>query len=835
MAKAFRIVGVVASIAAVIPGPHQPFAAAIAVAANIGAQLTAKPPAARGQVNDIIIGANRPQPYLMGRSYSGGLQVHDVGYGGKVDDVQNPYRFMPVVYSCCGPVNALESVQMDFAPISFTGTAASGYYSGFFWRDYQLGLRPEADALAPNVGGAPGWSSSHKLSSWAAIGYSFKWDKKSKRFPGGQLPTIGAIWEGVSAYDPRLDTTYPGGSGAHRIDDEDTWEYTRNPALHALAYAYGRVVNGVKVFGVDLGEAAIDVSTAVAWANVCDANDWFVDGTIYEPGDKWNNLKRICEAGGGQPVLTGGMLRFDYAAPRTSLATIAKVDLAQGVVAGKLGRGFKSRHNTIVPRFRSEAHQWTYQQTTAVTEAAFVTADGEVKSDERQWDLVTDADQVTELAIYDLWQRREAGPFRISCKPHMRLYEPGDCLTLASELGVHPSGAVKVVLRRRSVDPATGVVSFEFEQETDDKHTAALGATGSPPAAPTLPDSEDLDETHADNSTLVPLDVADEAAMIAVGGPGGQVVVRGDTGEVYQHNGGVAGDATDWTLIGLTEIDADNVAFTPGGDIVATNVQDAIEELDAEKQPLDVDLTALAGLTSAADKLPYFTGAGTAAVADFSAAGRALVDDADAIAQRVTLDVDGSLTHPGHVTGRWYASVPDAALSNGVALNASRSYWYPFFVPEAVTVSDLGARVITASAAGLFGLAIYAMDATTKQPSGAALASIVGLSTTAGNTPVSGTLGAPVALARGWYWAAHMVDNATATFTILAATAAGYPGLIGNTTIGNVAAAAASQITGLQSSGVGAINYASGFTNATTAAGTFTTVSSSHAALYFKA
>lgn len=67
----------------------------------------------------------------------------------------------------------------------------------------------------------------------------------------------------------------------------------------------------------------------------------------------------------------------------------------------------------------------------------------------------------------------------------------------------------------------------------------------------------------------------------------------------------------------------------------ATTAADARTNLGA--QAADADLTAIAALVSAADKLPYATGVGTWALTNFTAAGRDLVDDADASAQLTTL------------------------------------------------------------------------------------------------------------------------------------------------------------------------------------------------------
>ena len=164
------------------------------------------------------------------------------------------------------------------------------------------------------------------------------------------------------------------------------------------------------------------------------------------------------------------------------------------------------------------------------------------------------------------------------------------------------------------------------------KHTIQNSGTGL-----TARTNLNFDGTHViatDDSGNDQSDITLSANLQAVSG----LTSAADKG--IQFTGSGTAGVFDLTAAGKALIDDAYAAAqrTTLGLAIGTNVQ-----------AYDADLAAIAGLTSAADKGIQFTGSGTAGVFDLTAAGKALLDDADAAAQRTTLGL-GSIATLSAVT-----------------------------------------------------------------------------------------------------------------------------------------------------------------------------------------
>jgi hypothetical protein len=493
-AAASTIVAGVASVATIAT-----VAGVAAGVLSLAATLTAKKPSAAdatGSQTSFSADPDAGIPAALGRTGTAGNIVARFGFDTRDAGDNDRQSFVSVL--SLGPVAEIEAtLGVDRSPVSFNGAGqAIGQFSGYMWRQVQLGLLAGAAlGFGAGAGSPPGWTPQHKLSGKAATTWTLRFDTKSKLYQNG-VPAPMNVIRGRLVYDPRKDSTYPGGSGPHRMADPAdraaydaavaTWEWSENPYLHGLAFVHGYwqrdMANATsdwqRVMGMGAPAAGIDVAAFVEGANVADANGWKVGGVIYSGDDKWGSLKKILQAGMGEPMPLGAKISCLVNAPRVSLATIG-IDDVIGEASVGATQPRRERINTITPRFRLEENNWQLLPGAPLSVTEHVITDKGKRSKTQDYPLIQSAAQIGTAVRYDIENAREFGPIVLPCKLVWMGYKPGDCVTaMLPELGLNGQ---PILLLNRSLAPAGGVVTLTARSETPAKHPYALGQTATPP------------------------------------------------------------------------------------------------------------------------------------------------------------------------------------------------------------------------------------------------------------------------------------------------------------------------------------------------------------------
>ncbi len=465
------------------------------------ARKTPKPESA-GQQLQQKLDPQAPVPIAFGRTATGGFITWRGTWGKK-----NAFYGIVTVLSAGGPIAGIESYRAGDYPIGFSGSPAAqlatcnnvgGYsgssklYKGKLRQRWVPGNAPATDTPASLTGyPIPAGAMSGLAHSITSFEYN------ADAFPQN-IPA--SLWtlNGVKLYDPRKDSTYPGGSGAQRVDQPATWTFSENPYLAALQWTLGRYENGKRVYGIGAKWSEVDVASFVNGANVADANGWKVGGVITTSDDKYAVLASLLTCGSGVPVARGAQIACSVNAPKTAVLTLTKEDII-GEVEISSTTSWRDRQNTIIPRYREESQNWEIISGERLSAATYVAEDGgETKTVEIEFPLVQQAAQAHQLAAYELVNSREFLTFTVNAKMRMLAARVGDAIMV--NVPQVAASSIKCTVAGREFNPADLSVTLTLKSETDAKHAYALGQTQVAPPSPKL-DGYDPSNPEAPAST----------------------------------------------------------------------------------------------------------------------------------------------------------------------------------------------------------------------------------------------------------------------------------------------------------------------------------------------
>lgn len=165
-------------------------------------------------------------------------------------------------------MDGIEEIWFDTEMAWSATTGVVGKWNGYFWP-----LRTILEGSPANAFtfGSGRWNAaSARLTGCAYSHWRFKVTGNGKKaespFSGGLPSRITVIGRGAKLYDPRRDSTVPGGNGPMRADDQLTWRYTTDDGVtigENLPLQILRVVLGWRIRNPSTGELKLATGSGV--------------------------------------------------------------------------------------------------------------------------------------------------------------------------------------------------------------------------------------------------------------------------------------------------------------------------------------------------------------------------------------------------------------------------------------------------------------------------------------------------------------------------------------------------------------------------------------------
>lgn len=332
--------------------------------------LTApKTPARQASEMSIQLG-EQPRSALFGETFTAGSLVDGFNYGGKYETDWEVLIIRLADHKC----HSLVSFYVNDELHEFTsdGIQPGRNESLGVWFRADTSTEPLPDVVLDN---GPGWTADDIGESGCDVIVAYKADtpnEKELEWPGGR-PRFGFVVKGKFCYDPRLDTTVPGGSGTHRWDAPSTWEWSDNPAVCRYNWVRGIYANDqidqqkMLLVGRGLSAEEAPPENIFAAANLCDESAaggprYRVAGPVYANQTFIEVEEMFAAATGGSVVTREGSVELEPGAAKSVVATFTDDDLLsasevswnQGVLSESSGEWV----NTVVARYVEPNQKW---------------------------------------------------------------------------------------------------------------------------------------------------------------------------------------------------------------------------------------------------------------------------------------------------------------------------------------------------------------------------------------------------------------------------------------------------------------------------------------------